>query len=99
MLDLQRIKAHLRVEHTDEDGLIDGYKAAALVYIEQHCDRKIVDAPSTPSEMALTSDLEQAALLLIGHWYTSREAVVVGVIAATVPLAVDSLLWTRRAFA
>ena len=99
MLDLPRIKAHLRVEHADEDGLIEGYKAAALAYIEQYCDRKIVDAPASSSEMALTPDIEQAALLLIGHWFANREAVVIGTISTAVPVAVESLLWTRRAFA
>ena len=39
--------------------------------------------------------LRQAMLLLIGHWYENREAVVVtpGVTAVKVPLAVDSLLY------
>lgn len=36
--------------------------------------------------------LKQAMLLLIGHWYEQREAVVVGQIPATVPLTVDALL-------
>ncbi|HLS34373.1 MAG TPA: head-tail connector protein [Brevibacterium sp.] len=38
----------------------------------------------------------QAILLLVGHWYEHREAVVTGTIATTVPLAVDRLLWGIR---
>lgn len=38
----------------------------------------------------------QAMLLLIGHWYANREAVVTGTINSTVELAVESLLWSER---
>lgn len=33
-----------------------------------------------------------AVMLLVGHWYANREAVVTGTIATTLPLAVDRLL-------
>lgn len=36
-------KAHLRVEHNDEDTLIDGLVAAATDYVENHCRRYFVD--------------------------------------------------------
>lgn len=98
MLDTTRIKQHLRVEHDDEDTLIEGYKAASIAYIEQYCDRKIVETPASPCEMAMTADLEQAALLLIGHWYAHREEVVIGTSTANLPNGVESLLWLRRAF-
>lgn len=44
--------------------------------------------------------LRQAMLLLIGHWYQSREAVVVGVGigGVTVPLTVEQLLWPYKVF-
>jgi uncharacterized phiE125 gp8 family phage protein len=38
----------------------------------------------------------QGMLLLIGHWYLNREAVVTGTIATTLPLAVESLLRPYR---
>lgn len=98
MLDTTRIKQHLRVEHDDEDALIEGYKAAALAYIEQYCGRTIVENPDSPLEMEMTADLEQAALLLIGHWYAHRESVVIGTITANLPQGVESLLWLRRSF-
>lgn len=98
MLDLPRIKQQLRVEHDAEDDLILGYNAAAFEYIEQYCGRKIVPTPTLPEEMELTPALEQAALLLITHWYTHREAVVTGTITSELPLGVESLLWLKRAF-
>ena len=39
---------------------------------------------------------KQAMLLLIGHWYESREAVIIGTISAELPMGVNSLLWLNR---
>lgn len=36
--------------------------------------------------------IEQACLLLIGHWYANRETVVVGTITAELPMAYKSLI-------
>ncbi|MFZ5935026.1 head-tail connector protein [Pseudomonas sp. HS6-2] len=99
MLDLATVKMHLRVDGDEEDALIGGYVAAAKAHVEQHCDRKLVDTdPVEPEEMSLTSDVEQAVLLLVGHWYANREAVAVGTIATAMPLAVERLLWYRKRF-
>jgi uncharacterized phage protein (predicted DNA packaging) len=99
MLDLASVKMHLRVDGDEEDALIGGYVAAAKAHVEQHCDRKLVEGePADASEMGLTRDVEQAILLLVGHWYANREAVAVGTIATAMPLAVDRLLWYRKRF-
>jgi uncharacterized phage protein (predicted DNA packaging) len=99
MIDLATVKMHLRVDGDEEDALIGGYIEAAKAHIEQHCDRKLVDAdPAEPAEMGLTNDVVQAILLLVGHWYANREAVAVGTIATAMPLAVDRLLWYRKRF-
>lgn len=42
--------------------------------------------------------IKVAMKLLIAHWYENREAVAVGTIAATIPMAVETLLWPFRAF-
>lgn len=99
MVDLTLVKLHLRVDGDEEDNLIGGYIEAAKAHIEQHCDRKIVGTVTVdPAEMELTKDVEQALLLLVGHWYTNREAVVAGAAPSAVPLAVDRLLWYRKRF-
>lgn len=102
MPDLVKTKLHLRVDGEEEDGLISGYIEAAKAHVEQHCDRKLVETdPVEPAEMGLTRDVEQAILLLVGHWYANREAVVVGSSgsgATALPLAVDRLLWYRKRF-
>lgn len=99
MLDLDRVKVHLRVDGDDEDAVIQGYVEAAKAHVAMHCDRVLVETePTLPDEMGLTPDVEQAVLLLVGHWYANREAVVVGTISSAVPLAVDRLLWYRKRF-
>lgn len=96
MIELSLVKTHLRVDHGDEDALIQGYLDAALAHVEQHCDRVLVETPVLPEEMGLTKDVQQAVLLLVGHWYTNREAVASGL--TEVPLAVGRLLWYRKRF-
>ncbi|MDI3399655.1 head-tail connector protein [Pseudomonas sp. V88_4] len=99
MLDMTTVKLHLRVDSDEEDALIGGYLEAAKAHVEQHCDRKLVETdPAEPEEMGLTRDVEQAILLMVGHWYANREAVVVGGAASAVPLAVERLLWYRKRF-
>ena len=98
MIDLVLVKAHLRVDGTEEDALIGAYLNGAVEYVQQHCDRRIVEAPETSEQMALTDDVKQAILLLVGHWYANREEVVTGVSASRLPMGVAALLWTRKRF-
>lgn len=99
MIDLARVKLHLRVDGNDEDPVITGYFDAAKAHVAMHCDRELVETePMGPEQMGLTPDVEQAILLLVGHWYANREAVVIGTISSAVPLAVERLLWCRKRF-
>lgn len=98
-MNLELVRAHLRIDiEPSENELLQHLIGAARVHIEQHCDRKIVDAPSDESEMSMTDDVKHAMLLLIGHWYSNRESVVVGVVSSQVQLGVESLLWYRKRF-
>lgn len=99
MLDLGRVKLHLKVDGGEEDVLISGYLEAAKSHVAMHCDRVMVDAdPVEPEQMGLTPDVEQAILLLVGHWYANREEVVIGASASQLPMGVAALLWTRKRF-
>ena len=48
------------------------------------------------SNAEVPEDIKQAALLMIGHWFSNREAVVTGTIAAEVPLGARALLQPYR---
>jgi hypothetical protein len=101
MIDLAVVKAHLRVEHDDEDAKIKGYTDAALSAFESWTNRTLVAVggalPDPPDRsMFITKSIEQGALLLIGHWYANAEAVLVGVTASHLPLATNSLWMPHR---
>jgi len=99
---LERLKLQARIDGDEEDELLKGYVEAALAHVEQHCDRTLVvlepGAELQPDQMELTPDVWQAVVLLVAHWYATREAVVTGTIASTVPLGVERLLWYRKRF-
>lgn len=99
MIDLARVKLHLRVDGDEEDSLINGYLEAAKSHVSMHCDRELVEAaPVEPDQMGITPDVEQAILLLVGHWFANREGVALGTISTVVPLAVERLLMYRKRY-
>lgn len=101
MIALAVVKAHLRVEHDDEDAKIQGYTEAALSAFESWTNRMLVAVGGVLPEpagraMFITKSIEQGALMLIGHWYANAEAVLVGVTATTLPLATNALWSPHR---
>lgn len=63
------------------------------------CQPGAVKITFVAGETAAPKDLQQAILLMLGHWYANREAVIADarVAVATLPLAVDSILDRYRA--
>lgn len=91
LVPLATIKLHLRVDDDTEDALIELYAESALAWALWYCDNpKLVEVKDFPASF------KAALLLLIGHSYANREAIVTGTIAAELPLAVESLLWSSR---
>lgn len=80
-------KAHLRVEHNDEDDLIQHYIDAAMAWVVRY---------TGDNYDVYIIELEQAQLLLIGHWYETREAVNIGGSVAEIPFAVEALAGPYR---
>ena len=91
LLPLELIRKHLRVDYEDEDELIILYAESALAWALWYCDN-----PNLSEVTDFPASFKAAMLLLIGHSYANREAVVVGTITAEVPMAVESLLWSSR---
>ncbi len=98
-LDLALVRKQCNIVADVADELLQQYVAAALAHIEQHCDRKLVEGePVGPDQLKLEPDVVQAALLLVGHWVSNREAVIVGEVSTEIQFGVERLLWYRKAF-
>ncbi|GGC87397.1 head-tail connector protein [Halopseudomonas salina] len=96
MLNINAVKAHLRVRHDQEDEYIAALVEAAVQAFDDQTNRKLVaTAEELPdpvtNEVVLNKAIEQGALLLIGQWYSNREAVVLGTIVAVMPQATNAL--------
>lgn len=67
-----------------------------LSLAEEPAGEVVVEFTAGYSEETLPRKIHQAVLLLVGHWYESRQEVVIGTITAEVPMAAKALLWMSR---
>lgn len=99
MIDLAVVKKHLRVEHNDEDDLIQGYLDAAVSAFETWSNRTLVaevQENSPANAIAITPSIIQGALLLVAQWYAHRESVLTGSSVTTFPMATQALWLPHR---
>jgi len=45
IITVAQLKEHLRVDHTDEDTLIEAYRDAAIAWVEDYCNTRLVMLP------------------------------------------------------
>lgn len=99
LLSIELIKLHCRVDHDDEDELLQQYENAAKEYIESLLDRKLytVQVPEDVSNgLVVNTAIKQAMLMTIAHWYEHRESVVVGVTSKEIEEGVWRLIQPYR---
>ena len=97
ILTLSEVKTHLRVgSDATEDALITTYITAAREYVEGYQNRVYLSSDEAVEAETMTGIEKAACLLLIGHWYENRQAVVLGTPPSEVPFAVKALLDIRR---
>lgn len=83
-------KAHLNIDGTADDELIQHYADAAEAWISDFIGKPITDLNPVPAS------LKQAVLLLTAHFYENREGVLVGISAAMIPFGVLDLIRSHR---
>lgn len=66
---LQKVKENLILEHSADDGLLQGYLTAAVSYAESY--QHIPDG--TYREQPMPATTEQAVIMLASHFYESRD--------------------------
>jgi len=106
MLVVDQVKLHCRIDSdsTEEDGWIAARIKAAVRYVENYTRRTLYESATDPlyvsdhDALLYSEDIETAMLMLIGHWYANREAVVTNGSSAALDLAFESLLQPYRIY-
>ena len=97
-MDLELLKKHVRADDFSDD---DDYLAFLFDAAERHVCNATNREAAELIEMgggSLPPTLQQAALLIAGHWYNQREAVS-GVQMAEVPYTLQALIKPYRKLA
>ena len=66
---LEKVKANLILEHAEDDALLETYIAAAISYAESY--QHLSEGVYSLSDMPPTT--EQAVIMLVSHFYESRD--------------------------
>lgn len=90
-VDLAKAKQHLNVTFDYDDELIGRQIAAATDFI-------IAQIGGNTANLSTDPAVDQAILMLTAHWYGNREATLVGVSAAPLPLGVQQIIDSKRAW-
>lgn len=74
---LEKVKLNLIIDHTEDDGIISSYIAAAVSYAEgyQHLEQNFY------KENAMSDATLQAVVMLASHFYESRDGSTAGFFA------------------
>jgi len=110
MIELRTIKQQCRIEpgFLEDDALISVYLNAAIKHVENYTERKLyptaeqipLDEYGEPDDdfaLIYNDAVHVAMLLMIGHWYSKREAVTEGS-TSELPLGVSALLGPYRIY-
>ena len=65
ILTIEEVKAHLRIQHDEEDDLIEGFIAQAEAVAEDYCRVQFPDPAPEPVRLAV--------LLMVSHYYENRD--------------------------
>lgn len=84
----QDVQQHLNLPGTADEVVVTRLIAAATDWLESQLGYKI--AVKYPT--AVPPALNQAVLMMVGHWYENREASLVGVNAQALPMSVSDIV-------
>ena len=65
ILTIEEVNAHLRIQHDEEDELIEGFIAQAQAVAEDYCRVQFEDTAPEPVRLAV--------LLMVSHYYENRD--------------------------
>lgn len=98
-VDLELLKKHVRADDfADDDDYLAHLLDAAEQYVCTATNREAAELLEMGGGEHLPATLQQAVLLIAGHWYNQREAVS-GVQMAEVPYTLQALIKPYRKLA
>lgn len=77
---LEKVKKNLILEHSEDDALIESYITAAVAYAESY--QHLAEGYYQENPMSATT--EQAVIMLVSHFYESRDGSTAGFFADNV---------------
>lgn len=105
MLTLDQVKHHCNIEpeFKEDDAWLEARIKAAERFVENYTRRKLYakasdEGYSEENGLLYGEDIDTAILLLIGHWYTNREAVLIGSTSKQLEFTIESLLQPYRIY-
>ncbi len=90
VLTVQEVKAHLRIDHDEEDELIESLIRQAQAAAEDYCRVSFDSDPAGPAE-----PVRLAVLLMVSHYYENRDNPD-RQIYVTMRMAFENLLYPHR---
>lgn len=90
LITLAEAKAHLRVEHDDDDAQIEGLADAAVSKILEHINADTIPGGDDSAAVTLRSSARSAVLILLAYLYDSRDG------SSVVPPAISWLMRPHR---
>lgn len=100
-VDLETAKQHLNLTTTDDDALVTRLIAVAADWLDAQLGYTVATKyPPTgsPAVSTVPPALDHCVLLMVGHFYANREATLVGVSAAPLPLGVADIVADWREY-
>lgn len=97
IVDLELVKKQVRAdEFAEDDALLQSYTEAAEEYVVNATNRTLDELKAMSADgNTFPLPLQQAVLMLVGHWYNQREAVA-GIQMREVPYTFQALIKPYR---
>lgn len=93
-INLDEIKAHLRIEHDLDDDLLNLYAQTALEVAKDHIGKEWGET-TTATTVQFTNSVKVGCLMYIGHLYANREMTTdTMAIMRVIPMSVKNL-WEK----
>ncbi|MED4261971.1 head-tail connector protein [Priestia aryabhattai] len=89
-IDLDFVKNYLRIDHEEDDILLNTMLVAAQNFIQSYLNKRFSDYEEIPDEFSI------ACLALVAHWYENREIQSAGVTKQELSFVFSGLLDLHR---